>query len=256
MKMNNWKALLALAAVVTMATVINCGGGGGGSSPTPTTGFKAKGEDWFLGLSGYQFLSGASIEGNWVSDNGPTTGSTTHFAAFTNSGYANISDGRVPARWGIFVPGACLQHLDPFFRDVTVGSNQQDRCVVAFASLTADPSSVDLYSPPAAVTFAGGGFSAVYGMPVIEYYDQYSGLLIASTTAFSVATDGSTLLAYTPNLSGVYTGSYNIVVSNIASDGSNSVVGVAPFSACCIDPPPPDPPPDPPPCGDGPCLIQ
>lgn len=88
-------------------------------------------------------------------------------------------------------------------------------------------------------------------MPVIQYYDQYSGIFVASTTAFSVATDGSSLQAYTPDLSGVYTGSYNIVVSNVAGDGSHSVVGVAPFSACCVDPPPPDPPPDPPPCGEG-----
>ena len=38
---------------------------------------------------------------------------------------------------------------------------------------------------------------------------------------------------------------------NVAWDGSDSTVGVASFSACCVDPPPPDPPPDPPSCGEG-----
>jgi hypothetical protein len=168
----------------------------------------------------------------------------------------NVSDGKVPAKWNIFVPGACLTHLDTRLRDVTVGSSQQDRCVVAFQFLTADPSSVDLYSPPSTVSFDGGGFDATYGMPVIEFYDQYSGELIASTTAYSVGGSGSTTVCYTPSLYGVYSGAYNVVVSNKNADGSNSIVGVAAFSACCIDPPPPDPPPDPPPCNDGPCLIQ
>jgi hypothetical protein len=93
-------------------------------------------------------------------------------------------------------------------------------------------------------------------MPVIEYYDQYSGILLANTTASSVAGDGSSLEVVTPDLSGVYTGGYNIVVSNKAADGSNTMVGIAAFSACCIDPPPPDPPDDPPPCdGEQICLM-
>jgi hypothetical protein len=245
-KNKTWTVVIVLAAMITMATVIDCGGGGS----TPTVGFKARGENWFLGSGGYQFLSGASIQGDWLYNNGSTHGNTLHFLAFTNSGATyNIADGRVPARWRIFVPGPCLQHLDASDRDVTAGSTQRDRCVVAFASLTADPSSINLASPPAAVTIGGGGFSAAYGMPIVEYYDEYSGVLVGSATAFSIAGDGSSLQAYTPDLTGVYTGSYNVVVSNIGADSSPSIVGVAWFSACCIDPPPPDPPPDPPPCG-------
>lgn len=86
-------------------------------------------------------------------------------------------------------------------------------------------------------------------MPVAEYYDQYSGVLVGSATAFSVASDGSSLQVSTPNLSGIYSGTYNIVVSNVVSDGSRTVAGVAPINACCIEPPPPEPPPDPPPRG-------
>jgi hypothetical protein len=88
-------------------------------------------------------------------------------------------------------------------------------------------------------------------MPVVEYFDQYTGDLVASTTAISVSGDGSSLQVSTPDLSGVYSGAYNIVVSNVASDASYSTVGVATFSACCVEPPPPPPPPDPEPCGEG-----
>jgi hypothetical protein len=253
MKNRTWNIILVLLAVLTIPTIIDCGGGGGGSTPPPTTGFKVKGENWILGINGYQFFTGASVNADWIHDNGAAQGTLFHYLAFTNSGYANVNDGRVPARWRIVVPGPCLLHLDVAERDVTVGSNQQDRCVIAFSFLTADPSSIDLASPPAVVSIsgAGGGFNAAYGMPVIEYYDQASGVLVASTTAFSVATDGSAVQAYTPNLSSVYTGSYNIVVNNVAADGSNAVVGVAAFSACCLDPLPPDPPPDPPECPGG-----
>lgn len=256
MKTNKLKALFVLAAVVTMATVINCGGG---SNPPPTTGFKVKGENWIPVIGGGStFFSGTSVQADWQHDNGSAQGSVYHYVAFTSSGaFANVDNGRVPARWSIFPTGGCIQYLDVFQRDVTAGSSQTARCLVFGFFLTANPDSVDLYSPPAVVTFAGGGFSAAYGMPVIEYYDEYTGVLIASTTAFSVATDGTTLVAYTPDLSGVYTGAYTVVVSNKASDGSNNMVGVAGFSTCCINPPPPDPPPDPPECGGNQvCLIQ
>jgi hypothetical protein len=256
MKVKTLKVLFVLVAVLTLGTVINCGGGGGGSSPPPT-GFKARGENWFLGSDNqFHFLGGTSVSGTWLSDTGSPTGSTTSFAGFTNSGaWMDVPNGRVPANWRILATnGACLTVLEPSVRNVTVGTNQLARCVVSTLFLMATPSSINLASPPPSVSIGGGGFSTTYGMPVVEYYDQYSGILIANATASSVAGDGSSLQVVTPDLSGVYTGGYNIVVSNKASDGSNTMVGIASFSACCIDPPPPDPPDDPPPCEDI-CLI-
>jgi hypothetical protein len=50
MKTKTLKVVFVLLAVLTLGTVINCGGGGG-SSPPPT-GFKAVGEQWFLGPTG------------------------------------------------------------------------------------------------------------------------------------------------------------------------------------------------------------
>ena len=257
MKSKTLKVVFVLVAVLTLGTVINCGGGGGSSSPPPT-GFKARGENWFLGSDGqFHFLGGTTVSGFWLNDTGTPQGSTTSFAAFTNSG-ANfhVTNGRVPANWRILATnGACLQVLEPSVRNVTVGSTQLARCVVStLFFLTAAPASINLASPPTTVSIGGGGFNTTYGMPVVEYYDQVTGVLIANATASSVTGDGSSLEVVTPDLSGVYTGGYNIVVSNKASDGSNTMVGIASFSACCIDPPPPDPPDDPPPCEDI-CLI-
>jgi hypothetical protein len=257
MKTKTLKVVFVLASLLTLGTVINCGGGSS-PTPTPTTGFKAAGEQWFLGFDGTpQFLSGTSVSGFWISDTGTTTGTRTSFAGFTNSGaFMSIPDGRVPANWRILANnGACLGVLENPVRNVTVGSTQKARCLVStLFALTAAPASINLASPPSTVSIGGGGFSTTYGMPVVDYYDQYSGILVASATASSVSGDGSSLDVVTPDLSGVYTGGYNIVVSNKTSDGSSTMVGIASFSACCIDPPPPDPPDDPPPC-ENICLI-
>jgi hypothetical protein len=249
MKNKTWKILVVLLAVLVIPTVLDCGGH---SSPPPTTGFYAQGQNVFAASDGsIQLLSGTTVQGFWEFDEGSAQGSNTNFGAFTNPGaYYHVDNGRVPARWRIFPVGACIRTTNPE-RDVTANSKQIAQCLVVVQFLAADPSSIDLASPPPVVTLSGGGFDATYGMPVVEYFDQYSGALIASTTAASIASDGSSVQVYTPNLSGVYTASYNIVVSNVAWDGSNSTVGVANFYACCVDPPPPDPPPDPPPCGEG-----
>lgn len=246
MKKKTLKILVVLPALFVLATIVDCGG----SSP-PATGFKVWGQHWYIGFDGqYHFLTGAPVQGQWLSDYSGATGSTTFFTAGTFGGYYHVVNGRAPARWLIYPQGACLLFLDATVRDVTIGSNQLVRCVIAFAfAPIASPSSIDLANPPPTITFSGGGFDTTYGMPVVEYYDEYSGTLMASTTAFSVAPDGSSLQIYTPGLYGAYTGSYNVMISNKAADGSNIGVGVTTFSACCIEPPPPEPPPDPPYCG-------
>lgn len=245
MKSKILKTLIVLPALLIVATIINCGG----HSTPPPTGFNAQGQQWVLAPDGsFFFLTYGPVQGSWQFDYSGATGNTRFFSMFAQ-GFGHVNDGRAPARWLIFVPLPCLTYLDPPLRDVTVNSNQLSRCVVSPIFLAADPASVDLQSPPATVTISGGGFSTDYGMPLVEYYDQYSGELVASSTASSVASDGSSIQVATPSLYGVYTGSYNIVVSNVAADGSPSMVGIATFSACCVDPPPPPPPPDPGDCG-------
>jgi hypothetical protein len=94
---------------------------------------------------------------------------------------------------------------------VTVGSN-------ANLSLSANPSSVYLPSPPTTGTITGQGFDGTYGMPTVDYFDS-SGFLIGSVYANSVASGGASLQANLPDLSYVYSGTYQLKVTNKRSDG-------------------------------------
>ncbi|HEY6803532.1 MAG TPA: hypothetical protein VI306_08140 [Pyrinomonadaceae bacterium] len=94
---------------------------------------------------------------------------------------------------------------------VTVGSN-------ANLALSASPTSVYLPSPPTTGTITGQGFDATYGMPSVDYFDS-SGFLIGTVYANSVASDGTSLQANLPDLSEIYSGTYQIKVTNKRYDG-------------------------------------
>lgn len=97
-------------------------------------------------------------------------------------------------------------------------------------ALTASPSSADLNAAPASVTISGQAFDATYGMPLVEYFDNL-GYLIGSVTATEVAADGSWVIAPTPDLSSVYSGTYEVRVTNLRSDGEYlNIVGSATLS--------------------------
>jgi hypothetical protein len=104
-------------------------------------------------------------------------------------------------------------------------------------TLTADPSSVDLQNPPASGTITGQGFDATYGMPLLEYFDYY-GYLVGSVYATSVSSDGTSLQANIPDLSYVYSGVYQIRVTNKRYDGYYlDIVGSASITATGRDRP-------------------
>ncbi len=94
---------------------------------------------------------------------------------------------------------------------VTVGSN-------ANLTLSANPASVYLPSPPTTGTITGQGFDATYGMPSVDYFDA-NGFLIGTVYASSVASDGTSLQANLPDLSSVYSGTYRVKVTNKRYDG-------------------------------------
>jgi hypothetical protein len=94
-------------------------------------------------------------------------------------------------------------------------------------SLTADPASVYLPSPPASGTINGQSFDATYGMPRVDYFDN-NGYLVGSVYATSVLSDGTSLQANMPDLSSVYSGTYQVRVSNKTYDGYYlDIVGTA-----------------------------
>lgn len=94
---------------------------------------------------------------------------------------------------------------------VTVGSN-------ANFALSANPASVYLPSPPTTGTITGQGFEATYGMPTVDYFDA-NGYLIGTVYANSVASDGTSLQANIPDLSYIYSGTYQVKVTNKRYDG-------------------------------------
>jgi hypothetical protein len=87
-------------------------------------------------------------------------------------------------------------------------------------SLSANPSGADLNNPPSSVTISGGNgyMSGAYGMPMVEYFDG-NGYYVGSVTATSVSGDGTWLTAPVPDLSSVYSGTYQVRVTNRRSDG-------------------------------------
>jgi hypothetical protein len=99
-------------------------------------------------------------------------------------------------------------------------------------------------------------------MPQVDFYDEY-GRLIASTFATSLGTDGQGSTWFAGDMPSLpYTCTYTVVVSNILSDGSRDIEGIATIDVINgqeLPPLPPDPPPDPnptpDPCGLNPCLV-
>jgi hypothetical protein len=135
----------------------------------------------------------------------------------------------VPARWQIFagVPGECIGQLTNPNMDVSAHQTKVPQCLtggIIFPFAMA-PGSINLQAPPSTFAMTGSSLNTTYGMPRIDYIDQFSGELIATTTATSVAGDGNSLQAYTPDLSNVYSGTYSMLVSNINSDGSLNYLG-------------------------------
>lgn len=243
------RTLLLLCAVLPAFVTAGCWPfGGGGGQPQP--GFKAGGlQEAGTPVGGTIVIGNISIQGDWQFDNNNNAvGNTRHFGPqFCSGGPCSISDGRVPARWSIrpAIGVPCLLIPSGTQFDVSSGQTKNVECLVTFGFLvSSSPSSIDLQSPPPSFTITGSGFSTASGMPRIEYYDQYSGTLVASTTASWVSSDGSQLGAYTPDLSSVSSGTYSLVVSNINPDGTSELVGVTTIDAwgpIVIYEPPPDP---------------
>jgi hypothetical protein len=94
-------------------------------------------------------------------------------------------------------------------------------------SLTASPASVYLPTPPTTGTVTGQSFQTAYGMPQVDYFDS-NGYLAGSSYATSVSSDGTWLQSNMPNLSNVYSGTYQVRVTNKTSEGYYShIVGAA-----------------------------
>lgn len=90
----------------------------------------------------------------------------------------------------------------------------------------ASPSAFNLQAPPSAFTIMGETISGAYGMPKVQFFDEW-GTFIAETSAYQVAPDGTWLNVSTPDLSGVYSGKYSVEVANMTPSGTSEVIGSA-----------------------------
>jgi hypothetical protein len=94
-------------------------------------------------------------------------------------------------------------------------------------ALSASPSSVNLLAPPSTATITGQSFDATYGMPRVDYFDG-SGYLVGTVYATSVSGDGTWLQANVPDLSYVYSGTYQVKITNKTYQGYYAhIVGYA-----------------------------
>lgn len=155
--------------------------------------------------------------------------------------YCNYTDGVPNAPWIITYSDWTVRtgtvKPDGSFRILKHGGENcsQLRLRVGFGnvrglSLTASPSSVYLPTPPTSGTISGQSFSSAYGMPRVDYFDS-NGYLVGSANASSVSSDGTTLQANMPDLSYVYSGNYQVKVSNQTSNGYYmDIVGSAPMT--------------------------
>lgn len=218
-----------------------CSGGGSQSQ----VGFKARGEAYVQLIGGGLFFNNlTTARGAWISDNGTAQGNTRTFSECC--GDRPVPDGRVPARWQIAagVPGECIGQITGPTVDITANDLVTARCLLfgILRPFTMDPGAVDLQAPPATMDMSGSDLVTTYGMPRIEYRDPYTGALVAVTTATEVR-KGSSLTMATPDLSAVYSGTYNVFVSNVMADGSFETVGGATVDVYGRDyeyvPPPP-----------------
>jgi hypothetical protein len=98
-----------------------------------------------------------------------------------------------------------------------------------FGLFSVSPDPINLQAPPGSLTIYGSGISTAYGMPTIECIDPY-GRRLSTTTATSVAGDGSWVQISLPDLSHAYTGQFQVLVINWTWDGGQEEMGYSPIN--------------------------
>lgn len=173
-------------------------------------------------------------------------------------GRAGCTHGRAPAVWEFVYWGNradlnfCInQRFAVFAAPLTTSDILCTETVGIF--FTTVPDTVDVQAPPPTVTVYGQGISTTYGMPVVEYWNEF-GAVVGQATADEVAPDGTWISTPTPYIDPniTYGGAYTVGINNVMADGTYDTVGFASLTVVNSNPPqlPPDlyPEPTPEPC--------
>jgi hypothetical protein len=231
-------------------------------TPTPPPRFIILTTQTIFGTLGLPvILPHTNIEcaGQWESDAmnlGPIAGINTFFQGNSGEGKLLVPNARTPAFWrlGEFTGPCANQSFVIGIRQNDAVNMNCDRTRIRLGpNFSSSPSGVDHASTPTNLTITGQDIDATYGMPLVEYYDEF-GNLVAQIQASYVAPDGTSLAVNTPDFSSSTSGEYLVVISNVRYDSSLEMIGSITLYVYTFEPPPP-PPPDPEPCSDGPCQI-
>lgn len=229
---------LCLAASVAALYLAGCPTGGGSGPTLPTT---TSGGGWFLSTGFISndpplvtYAPNTTISGTWVSDQPGAAGDASPWVVTTDdTGNAAIPNGRVPATWSaVWTASLSYPQCDNYTATLTPSIQYQVEelnCIETTleaenSTFTVAPNPIYLANPPATTTIVGSGFSSEYGMPIVQYF-SLQGTLLAQASATYVSSDGTTISANTPSLSGLPVGSYAGIISNIAANGTNVYAG-------------------------------
>ncbi|MGH9971841.1 MAG: hypothetical protein ACREBG_29175 [Pyrinomonadaceae bacterium] len=218
-----------------------------GSSPPPPTGFNVRTLFVVTSPTGVIILRRgvpALVAGSWQFDQGAANGTVTTFNTTTNaSGNLTVSGARVPALWQFHRgPIPPCSTIGPFNANMTAGITLETGCIVTtVANLTSSPNPVNSQSTPQPFDISGAGMDTTYGMPKVEYFDDY-GYFVGEAVASSVSGSPGYAVMYgtSPNLTSLYDGSYTLLISNPTVDGWEAT-GYTSVQTYGNPEPPPDP---------------
>jgi hypothetical protein len=247
------KTVKDLAVIAALAGMIMSLGCSSSPPPPPPVGFSVVTTYTLLNSQGRPStirVSGVDISADHQQDRpdlGAVQGNETSFRWISGVGARFLQNARAAANWRF-----SEHNGDCAGQSITLPVRQREELGIDCAEIgsfirspfSAQPSAIDLDFPPPFVTVTGGGIDATYGMPAVDFYNG-DGELLARAYAYEVAPDGTWLRAYTPDLSSAQTGSYLLLVSNIASDGNLASLATVPINVFTFEPPPPPPDSDP-----------
>jgi hypothetical protein len=159
-------------------------------------------------LPGCSFFGSGSCTLNRTSTGIPLTPGATYLIIYNFSNPIRIRNRVANSNGSISVPAdghTC--------NSLTVTAVRNSNLVLA-----ANPSSVYLPNPSTTATITGQSFDTTYGLPMVEYFDN-NGYMVGSVYANSVSSDGTSLQASMPDLSNVYSGTYQVRVTNRTNEG-------------------------------------
>lgn len=251
------RSILFLPLLVVLIALVACDSGSGPTLPPSTAGGGFFVETRFQEEAFPPVLvGGVQVNLEWAKDLPGAQGSpaTQDVITDVDTALAAVPNGRAPATWNFLwvagsVSGCSGVNLDAnvildgieLFTCTEINDAPEAGHVIT-SPFQFEPNPLDTSSLPATVTITGQGFSTQYGLPLVQYFDL-SGTLVAQMNAETVSSDGTSIAAPPPALSGVVSGTYVGFISNANASGGWDLVGTVSLTVAAPAPPPPPPPP-------------